>query len=630
MAVTQEQFDALVGKLESFAKRQPQSYRLRVALFAALGYLYIFLVLAGLLALFGLVVWVIMYSHRINGAIIKFAIVLLIPMWMIVRSLWVKFPPPQGLKLNRQDAPRLFALVDELTMKLQSPQFHNILLIQDFNAAVVQVPRLGIFGWQENYLLLGLPLMQSLPLEEFKAVLAHELGHLSGNHSRFSGWIYRIRKTWLQIYDRFHQQQHGSSVLFNRFLDWYWPHFNAYSFTLARMNEYEADRCAAQLAGAEHTAKALIDVEVKARYLEECFWADINQQVKHQADPPNAYSSLLTALREPAIKEDQSQQWLEQALAEKTNNTNTHPCLADRLNSLGYQISQSTQLTAPTQFTSAAEALLGDVLQPLIAQFDQVWKDTASTPWRQEYARLQEMKDKLDALEQKAQIRSLTQWEAWERAFYTLEWRGAEAALPLVQEVATTQPNNPAASYTLGQLLLNRGDRAGIAHIEQAIAQRIDWAGDGYNLIYGFLVKQGRTEEAEQFRQQAEQNYQLLVNAQTERNSVSDRDSFKPHTADAAEVEQLKQQLGTYSQVETAYLVEKVVTYFPERRFCVLGVVCNQSVLKTAEATQQLLDSLANNLEFPIQYYIVVVNHKNSGQLQRKLEQIEHSLIFRR
>lgn len=31
-------------------------------------------------------------------------------------------------------------------------------------------------------------------------------------------------------------------VLFDDFLDWYWPAFDAYSFILARMNEHEADQ----------------------------------------------------------------------------------------------------------------------------------------------------------------------------------------------------------------------------------------------------------------------------------------------------------------------------------------------------------------------------------------------------
>lgn len=159
MALTQEQFDALVGKLEAFSQKHPGSYRLRVGLFAALGYVYIFLVLAGLLALIGLVVLFVVFSRHVNAYVIKFGILLLIPVWVIVRSLWVKFPSPEGLRLKRQQVPQLFTLVDELTTKLEAPRFHNILLNQEFNAAVVQIPRLGILGWQENYLLLGLPLM---------------------------------------------------------------------------------------------------------------------------------------------------------------------------------------------------------------------------------------------------------------------------------------------------------------------------------------------------------------------------------------------------------------------------------------------------------------------------------------
>ena len=43
----------------------------------------------------------------------------------------------------------------------------------------LQLPRLGIFGWYRNYLIIGMPLMKSLTCEQFKAVLAHEFGHLA-------------------------------------------------------------------------------------------------------------------------------------------------------------------------------------------------------------------------------------------------------------------------------------------------------------------------------------------------------------------------------------------------------------------------------------------------------------------
>ena len=632
MSITQEQFDTLVKKHEDFSKSHPRSYRLRVALFAVLGYAYIFLVLAGLLALIALVVSFILFSKRINGAILKLIILLLIPAWLIVRSLWVTFAPPQGLKLSRHQVPHLFALVDELTTELQAPQFHNILLNQEFNAAVHQVPRLGIFGWQENYLLLGLPLMQSLSLEQFKAVIAHELGHLSGNHSRFGAWIYRIRKTWMQIYERLHQNnQHGASIWFNRFLNWYWPSFNVYSFVLARMNEYEADRCSAELAGAHNTAKALMNIEVKACFLETSFWKDIEKQVEHQAEPPkNVYSSMLTILHRP-IAEEKSKQLLEQAFAQKTNNIDTHPCLTERLKSLGYSIAEAQKLLQPTEIQiTAAENLLGEALQEFTTQFNHEWKETVSTPWRQRYAYLQETKGKLQALEEKTQTQTITEQELWERAYYTLELRGHEAALPLLQNVLKKQPDHAEANYTLGQVLLGKAEPAGINYIEKAIRQRRDWLINGYELVYSFLCQKGQNEEAQKYREQAEQHYQLMCKAEQERDSVTEQDQFKPHSLEASEVNKLKQQVAGYSQIKEAYLVEKVVTYFPEERFCVLGIVRKRSFIDSESAVQKLIDLLATNLQFPTQAYIVILNHSSSGNLKKKICQIDQSLIFRR
>lgn len=632
MAITQGQFDALVGKLEEFSKSNPGNYRLRVALFAALGYAYIFLVLAGLLALVGLVVLSIVFGNRVSANTIKFAILLIIPACVIVRSLWVTFPPPQGLKLNRDQVPYLFALVDELTTKLQAPRFHNILLNQQFNAAVVQIPRLGIFGWQENYLLLGLPLMQSLSLEQLKAVLAHELGHLSGNHSSFAAWIYRIRKTWMQIYERLHEtDQQGAAVLFNGFMEWYWPAFNAYSFILARMDEYEADRCAAQLAGKRTMAEALINIEVKARFLESSFWKDIHQQAEHHVDPPdNVYSSMLTVLHD-AIAEDKKKLWLKQALAEKTNNADTHPCLTDRLKSLGYSTTKAQKLSRPATIQiSAAEHLLGTALEQLTTQFNRDWKAAAATPWRQRYAYLQQTLDKLQALEQKSQIQTLAEQEGWERAYYTLELRGNEAALPLLQDVLKNHPDHEESNYTLGQILLQKADAAGIACIEKAIVNRIDWVIDGCELVYIFLRQKGQTEEAQRYRDRADQHYQLLLKAQHERSSLFDRDTFKVHTFTASELNELKQPLADYPQVKEAYLVEKVVTYFPENRFCILAVVRKGSLIESEDADQKFIDLLAKDLRFPTQAYIISLNSKFYSKFKKKIREIDGSLIFRR
>nr|WP_199290221.1 M48 family metallopeptidase [Leptolyngbya sp. FACHB-36] len=617
----------MVKRLEQFAQQQPVGYRWRVGLLAALGYAYIFLVLAGLGAIVALLAWLVVISQRLNTAMIKAGILLLIPAWAIVRSLQVSFPPPQGLRLTRQQVPALFALVDDLTRTLQAPSFHHILLVQDFNAAVMQVPRLGIFGWQENYLLVGLPLMQVLSPEQFRAVLAHELGHLSGNHSRFAGWIYRVRKTWMQILERLQGGHGGSSLLFDRFFNWYAPFFSAYSFVLARMDEYDADRCAAQLAGKTHCAEALMNVAVQGPFVDRC-WTGIYDRVKQEVEPPStAFSQVMQTLHGAAPIE--GRQWLEQALMQKTSNADTHPCLSDRLAALGFQKLDNLPLPQPVRVT-AAQQFLGSALELLIKQFDHEWKQGVETTWRQRYAYLQETRAELQALNEKASRQALTVDEAWERACRTLELEGDAAATPLIQAVVTLKPDHAAAHYTLGRILLEQNNPEGIAHVEAAIAQNVDWVLEGCQLIYGFLWQRGQVEEAKQYRDRAEHQYELLMKAQQERSDVSDRDLLKPHTLTEAEIADLKQQLATYPQVKEAYVVEKVMTHFPEKRFCVLGIIRKRNLIEGEAAAQKLVDLLATNLQFPVQSYILILNHGNIGKLRKKMTRVERSLIFQR
>ena len=106
--------------------------------------------------------------------------------------------------------------------------------------------------------------------------------------------------------------------------------------------------------------------------------------------------------------------------------------------------------------------------------------------------------------------------------------------------------------------------------------------------------------------------------------------NLKPHTLKASEVNKIKQQVAVFPQIKAAYLVEKVVTYFPQERFCILGIIRQRGWVESQNAAPQLVDLLVTNLQFPTQAYIVILNHSNSGNLKKKISQIERSLIFQR
>lgn len=140
-----------------------------------------------------------------------------------------------------------------------------------------------MFGWQINYLVVGLPMLRALTPAQFRAVLAHEVGHLSGKHGSFSGWIYRLRRSWEEVRVRVHQERRYASFLFEPFLNWYAPYLNAYSFVLARAQEYQADAYSVELTGKETAAVTLARIAAKSCKLDEEFWPGFFRQSKEQS-----------------------------------------------------------------------------------------------------------------------------------------------------------------------------------------------------------------------------------------------------------------------------------------------------------------------------------------------------------
>src|SRR5205085_2005423 len=125
--------------------------------------------------------------------------------WVVARVLWVRLTPPEGRMVTRAEAPALHALLDDLRRKLRASGFHRVFITTACNAGVNEVPRLGVFGWPRHYLQLGLPLLESLTVPELRAVLAHEFAHLSARHGRLGGWLYRLRRSWDQIFEKLRQ-----------------------------------------------------------------------------------------------------------------------------------------------------------------------------------------------------------------------------------------------------------------------------------------------------------------------------------------------------------------------------------------------------------------------------------------
>ncbi len=328
----QADFVHMVRMSEHASADDSRAYRRSVAAFAALGYAW---VLGCMLLAVGALWWVVpqLLHGRFRWAMGWMLLAAGGLLWACARALWVRLDAPEGVEITAEQAPALFEALERIRKKVKGPAIHHVYVDGEFNASIHQLPRYGLFGGAVNQLTVGLPLAMALDKPRLLAVLAHEYGHLRGDHGRFAAWIYRTRLSWLRLHERFSDDAGPVAVATQAFLDWYFPRFAAKTFALARQDEYEADRIAARLLGAEVAAAALTEIEVKGAWLGDAFWAQHWRAAAAQPLPVGPYTamrSLLALPPEPRFAQDA----LRQALQRISSVDDTHPVLRDRVEAL--------------------------------------------------------------------------------------------------------------------------------------------------------------------------------------------------------------------------------------------------------------------------------------------------------
>jgi Zn-dependent protease with chaperone function len=143
-------------------------------------------ILAGVVALAGLVVWVVIWGNswwRWPCAVIGLG---------VLASL-VRRPrqlPPGLMDVDRERFPRLWALVEQMAGELGIDPPTKVVVSLDMNMRVRAVGRR-----RRAVLEIGLPMWEYLSRTDRLMVLGHELGHLAHRDLRRSGYVYLARRS---------------------------------------------------------------------------------------------------------------------------------------------------------------------------------------------------------------------------------------------------------------------------------------------------------------------------------------------------------------------------------------------------------------------------------------------------
>lgn len=492
----------LIGRLEREADDHPRLHLAKASLVAALGFLPLALLLTG--ALFGLIR--LTYFLIVEGRGPAFPVLLIAVcgagVFVLVRTLWVKGEPPGGREIGAEAVPALFEAIEDVIERMafigrrgivHRASIRSVTIDASFDLKLHQVPRWGVFGGYEHHLQIGIPLLAALSIAELKAVLAHEIGHLRGEHDRFVPWLYRQRHAWRLVQHKLAHPATLADRLISKFYGWYAAYFQAYTFVLARNLEYAADRAAAHATHPGAVANALTKLALVRRFLEEMFWPRFMSRIEDSSEPPYLPYSMMPRAFGIAHKQWSRQDWLDRALRTLPASGDTHPSLGERFEALNIE-------PAPPTYAAdrSALSLFGADAPRMLKWCDDLWRKENGVVWRRRHKQIMELRWKLAEYDKTAPADASPE-DLWQKALLIVELGDYARAIEELQYLVGRDPAMAKAQLLLGKLLLQLGNERGLENLELAAqydAQMVDEAG---GTGYTYLVERGRKSEAQRF-----------------------------------------------------------------------------------------------------------------------------------
>jgi len=189
---------------------------------------------------------------------------------------------PLEIEIKEEDQPELFGFIRQITSEVKTDFPKRIFLIPDVNAYVSYNSSFwSMFLTIRKNLRIGLGLVNSLNISEFKAALAHEFGHFSQRSTKLGSYVYTANKIIFDLvnnrdkWDQTLEHWANAGNIFSFFagltfrivqqvrklLAYLYTRLNVRYMALSREMEYHADLVACSVTGNNSLIQTLRKIE---------------------------------------------------------------------------------------------------------------------------------------------------------------------------------------------------------------------------------------------------------------------------------------------------------------------------------------------------------------------------------
>jgi len=437
-------------RIEAFAARHRFIYLILISLLALIGYAYVFLLPAGVALAVGYVMDAIPKAATAHdwekiGAMISVALLCGVTCLHILRF---RKLPAAGLRLEREQAPELFKLIETVRQHYGHRKIRQVSLTDDFELDIRSTPVPGFPLWFTHTLVIGLPLLQTVAPKHFRCELARRIGQHSRRGHRITHRAFLARRLWSTYIDVLNTQPRFGDQLLRWFFKAYAPLFDVLSLPAVRWDELAADSAAVDFISSDDVFEAMKVTTINKLFLAAHYWPKVRKMVIKDGETGLTPFAKLEPLVCPALQKIDGKKWLDEIASAGFDHEGPMPDFRQRMRNIGHErIRELPRIT-----TTAARLYLKDAHTFVVPAIDKLWAATTMPAWITEHAARREDIETIRALSEMSHQGRLTLKEIWRyaRLANTLKGRPHHRSLFKLLRRNLTHGKTPRASADTG------------------------------------------------------------------------------------------------------------------------------------------------------------------------------------
>ena len=550
-------FKSLVDANRELLRSSPSVHARRLAMLSFLGLAYPYVFAFGCLLGFILCAWgAYVFEHGLLAALAGLFLAFLI---RFVHSIYFALLPPSGLGISKKDAPELFAEIESIARSVGAKVPGTVLIDSRFNAAAASLPGRWLLSPGRDYLILGYPLLTALTRQEFRSVLAHELGHFSLAHPSHTRLAWRAFQTWSRI--KVMLLSAGgflSKLMLGAFADWYLPRLEAMLAVLSRTQEFEADKLESSVTGPDVAARSLAVHSLLGKQITKGVTKPFWEKARTMPEPPPGFIDFFARfLRSKRPSEEELAKFIENALPIRSIADDSHPSVGERIANLGFE---SSMPVLRDDGPDAAVALLGPFEDDLRPRLELQWKSLSKGLWFAVHAESQAARKALSEMLNVRFKDGISLEEQLKRSRLLELACGADAALRPLEDAFEQYPDSAEAKFNLGRITLGLGKPGGDVLMLEAMKENPAFIHPGVEILSDYYRDEGLADDFASLMTLRESAPPQLASAGKVRMeipkpfAIASSSKISPHVIASAELEDILKTIVENGNVERAYL----------------------------------------------------------------------------